>query len=103
MASKDVTVIEAKDQFAPRLSGKRVKIVIQKSQDKYAIDPVPLALNGHQITIRRGEKVDIPVEFLEVLELAVTTNYEQETLKDGSTAMVPREAPSYPFMVLGAA
>ncbi len=103
MAEAEIKKGRKDEGFNPKLSGKRIKIMIMKSGDKHAIDPVPLSLNGHQITVKRGEKVDIPVEFLEILENATEYHYEQITNSDLSTTMAKREAPSYPYQVLGVA
>ena len=74
--------------------------MIHRSQDKFAVDPVPLSLNGHQITIKRGQEVEIPIEFIEVLDHAQETIYDQVTNQDHSVQLVPRVAHSYPFQVL---
>lgn len=93
MASKEA-------QNSDKLSGKKVKVMIHRSQDKFAVDPVPLSLNGHQITIKRGQEVEIPIEFIEVLDHAQETIYDQVTNQDHSVQLVPRVAHSYPFQVL---
>ncbi len=93
MASKEA-------QNSDKISGKKVTIMIHKSADKFAVDPVPVSLNGNQFTIKRGNPVEVPVELIEVLNNAVETSYDQVTNADQSTQMVPRESLSYPFQVL---
>lgn len=80
--------------------GRKAEIIIHKDSNKHAINPVPVAVEGVQFTIRRGEKVIVPIEIVEALEHAVETRYESELNKDMSTTMEPREVLSYPFSVL---
>lgn len=86
-----------------KLSGKKATIQIHKDSNKYAIDPVPVSVNGIQFTIRRGVNVEVPVEVIEVLEHARETQYESVMNSDMSTTMVPRDVLSYPFSVLSVA
>ena len=80
--------------------GRKVELTIHKDSNKYAIDPVPVAVEGIQFTIRRGEKVVVPIEVVEALEHAVTTQYDQIMDDDKSVRLVPRDSLSYPFSVL---
>ena len=84
-----------------KLSGKKVKIRINKTGSKFDVDPVPVSLNGTQYTIRRGEEVIVPIEIVEVLNNATEVHYEQIHHNDGSATLAPREAPAYPFQILG--
>jgi len=83
------------------LSGKKAEIIIHKDSNKHAIDPVPIGLNGTMYTIRRGQKVVVPIEVVWVLEQAVETRYEQVMdERDKSVQLIPRDVMSYPFSVL---
>lgn len=81
-------------------SKKKAVIVIHKDTRPHAVDPVPVALNGVQYTIRRGVEVEIPVELLEVLDQAEEVRFEQVVNTDHSVTMVPRKALSYPYQVI---
>lgn len=84
----------------PKVERKRALISIHKDARAHAVDPVPVALNGIQYTIRRGEEVEVPVELLEVLDQAEEIRYEQVANRDGSVTMVPRKALSYPYQLI---
>lgn len=80
---------------------KRIRIMIHKSDRKDAVNPVPLSVNGYTITVVRGEVVEIPEHFLEVLENAVETHYSFMQDKQDPSILLKeeRDAPSYPYSV----
>ncbi len=76
----------------------RVEVMIMKSSDKFAIDPVPVTVNGYCIAIRRGEWVKVPKPYIEALNHAVETHFDQVKDPDtGGMMMRTREAHSYPY------
>ena len=83
------------------LEGKeRTKILIHESQDPNAVNPVFVGVNGIGYTINRGEEVDVPVGVVESLNNARETLYDR-VIENGHEHLVPREALSYPFSILG--
>lgn len=78
----------------------KVRVIIQRTEDAGGDEPVPLSVNGRAMLVPRGEPVDIPREYFEVLEHAVTHRYE--ALRDGGISSVPREIPLYPHQVVHA-
>lgn len=78
----------------------KVTIIIHKDTRDHAVDPVPVALNGVQYTIRRGMEVEVPAVLIEVLDQAEEIRYESVRNQDGSTTMVPRKALSYPYQII---
>lgn len=78
----------------------KVTLVIHKDTRDHAVDPVPVALNGVQYTIRRGVEVEVPAALVEVLDQAEEIRYEQVRNADGSTTMVSRKALSYPYQII---
>lgn len=80
--------------------GKKVKIIIHKDTNRHAVDPVPVAPEGVQFLIRRGEEVTVPIEVAHALENAEETHYDPVKNQEGRVTMVPRKALSYPFSVV---
>lgn len=105
VAANDMTVIEGFGKLEPtpdELKGvERVRVVIPKSESGYAIDPVPVAVNGWAISIQRGKEVSIPKPHLDALLNAVEYRYMNDA--DGNVLSDPIEVPAYPVQVLGAA
>jgi len=60
-----------------------------------------VGVNGVGYHIKRGAEVEVPREVVTVLEESVKTVYEQVRNEDGSTSMIPRDVPTYPFQVKG--
>ena len=81
------------DQKGPK-SGK-VRIVITVTEEAGGNEPVPVGVNGKVMLIPRGEEVDIPESYFEVLQHAIAHKYD--ALPDGGMNPVPREVPLYPF------
>lgn len=73
----------------------KVRIIINVTEETGGNDPVVVGVNGKVMLIPRGEEVEIPHPYFEVLKNAVTHKYEQ--LPDGGLNPVPREVSLYPF------
>lgn len=73
----------------------KVKIIIQKVNSPGGSDPVFAAVNGRGIWLPRGEVIEVPRKYMEVLEHAQEAVYEQ--LPEGGINPVPRMVHVYPF------
>jgi len=81
---------------------KKVKIIINLTEDVGGDQPVLVGVNGSVMLIPRGKEVDIPLPYFEVLKNAVAHKYEM--MPDGqSLNPSPRLVPLYPYQVLQAA
>lgn len=69
------------------LTGDRVTITIHSGEGSAGREDVPVFVNGFGFQIKRGKPVEVPVEVVEVLKNAVTTQYE-----NGEAIEVPRFA-----------
>jgi len=69
------------------LTGERVTITIHSGEGSAGREDVPVFVNGFGFQIKRGKPVEVPVEVVEVLKNAVTTQYE-----NGEAIDVPRFA-----------
>ena len=69
------------------LTGTRVTITIHAGEGTAGREDVPVFVNGYGFQIKRGKPVEVPVEVVEVLRNAVTTQYE-----NGEAIDVPRFA-----------
>ena len=69
------------------LTGDRVTITIHSGEGSAGREDVPVFVNGFGFQIKRGKPVEVPVEVVEVLRNAVTTQYE-----NGEAIEVPRFA-----------
>lgn len=85
-----------KDQQPP--SKDKVRLIIQRTDDAGGDEPVPVGVNGRVMLIPRGEEVDVPVSYFEVLKNAITHRYE--SLKDGGINPIPRKVPLYPYQII---
>lgn len=65
----------------------RITIIINKSEtDK---QPVTVIVNGHSYVMKRGEKVSVPVEVLEVLNHAQRDSWDSEMKESQSVMRFP--------------
>lgn len=69
------------------LSGLRKTITIHPGEGAVGREDVPVFVNGFGFQIKRGKPVEVPVEVIEVLKNAITTQYE-----NGEAIEVPRFA-----------
>lgn len=77
-----------------------VRINIAVTEEAGGKDPVPVGVNGKIMIIPRGQDVDIPEEYYEALNHAVSHKYDPN--EDGSGINpVPRKVHLYPHQVLG--
>jgi hypothetical protein len=60
-----------------------------------------VAVNGRVIRIKRGEVVEVPEEYVNVLNDAVQVIMELEEDEHGKEQLVAKEVPAYNFSVLG--
>lgn len=107
--NKDEIVIQEDAPSQPQTGGSRavpasapngkVKLIIQRTDDAGGDEPVPVGVNGRVMLIPRGEEVEIPKPYFEVLKNAVKHIYEP--LKDGGMNPIPRKVAMYPYQVLG--
>ncbi|WP_022727224.1 hypothetical protein [Fodinicurvata sediminis] len=79
---------------------KQVRILIQRTDEPGGDEAVPIGVNGRVMLVPRGQEVDIPEDYYQVLKNAVTHRYE--ALPDGGINPEPRKVPAYPFQVLHA-
>lgn len=79
------------DDTVPELE-KRIKIKI--FEDKTDKQPVPVGINGIQFLIKRGVEVEVPPAVVNILNDAVTTSYDPETMEEIHTH-------TFPFTILG--
>ncbi|MBF0175715.1 MAG: hypothetical protein HQL63_02530 [Magnetococcales bacterium] len=92
--------IDVKEEQAEEKKGQEyqedadtVRIHLQRSDGKGGDRPVPVAVNGSLMLIPRGKAVRVPRKFVEALQNAKTTHFEQ----DEHGEFHPRETLSYPF------
>lgn len=77
-------------------AGGTVRIMIPRTERD--VRDVPLGRNGDYILVKRGVPVDLPIEFLEVLDNAKETRYYEEIdPADGRKKLVPQVVHSYPY------
>jgi len=79
----------------------RVRIVVHQDASPGAEKDIFVGVNGVGYHIKRGFEVEVPRAVVTVLEESVKTVFEQVRNEDGSTSMVPRDVPTYPFQVKG--
>ena len=77
--------------------GKERMVKVRIQGDKANKQPVPLAVNGRVLRIKRNEDVHIPESFLEVLKNAKQLQYEENSKGELESS----EVFSYQFSVLG--
>jgi hypothetical protein len=65
----------------------RKTITVHAGEGSAGREDVPVFVNGYGFNIKRGKPVEVPVEVIEVLKNAVTTQYE-----NGEAIEVPRFA-----------
>ena len=72
-----------------------VRLIIGVTEDAGGSDPIQLGVNGKIMLVPRGEEVEIPDRYFEVLEHAVMDKYD--ALPDGGMNPIPRKVRLYPF------
>lgn len=76
----------------------RISVMIAKQ--KGGIDPVPVGVNGYVISIRRGQRVSIPLPHFEVLQ-AHAVELEYPIDDSGNIIADPVEVPRFPVQAFG--
>jgi hypothetical protein len=79
----------------------RTRILIQAREDMGGDRPLFVSVNGSGMLIPRGEAVDVPDPYAEVLKNAVEVHYEQKTGDEGEIIYVPRHVPRFPMSIMG--
>lgn len=83
-------------------TGRKFYRVLIAEQDKPGgAEPVAVSVNGKAMFIPRGEPVNVPAEYFEVLQNAVEFIYPEFDGSDLGGLKAPRKVQSYPFSVLG--
>jgi hypothetical protein len=90
--------VGAKPLGGEPVAPEKVKILIARTEDAGGDEPVPVGVNGPIMLVPRGEPVEIPYAYYEVLKNAVKDIYDP--LPDGGMNPVPRKVPAYPFQRL---
>lgn len=89
---------QAFNAYAAGTRPTKVRLIIQAQPGPGGDEPVFVGVNGTAMFIPRGKEAEIPYHYYEALNNAKTVTHEtdeQEGLRN------PREAPAYPFSVLG--
>lgn len=80
----------------PPPAPEKVRIIINRTEDPGGDEHVPVSVNGRAMLIPRGETVEIPLPYFQVLQNAVRHVYDP--LPDGKGINPkPREVPMYPY------
>lgn len=97
-AAKNSAITIPKDA---KLSGKKVEVEFLKVKDNEPTD-IFVGVGEYQARIKRGVRVQIPVEAFEVIKAATYTELEQDPEHpDDASRMVPVEKSRYPYNVIG--
>lgn len=75
-----------------------VRMIVFESELPGGKDPVPVSVNGKAMLIPRGQEVEVPERYFEVLANALMDYYETD--EDGNLVPIPRKIPRYQFNVL---
>lgn len=75
----------------------RVKLTVQEDGTPGAEREIFVGVNGVGYRIKRGVEVEVPAEVVGVLRDAVKTVYSTERSENGSSTMIARDVPVYPF------
>lgn len=80
-----------------------VEITIAEDASEFPIDPVPMACNGKQIFVKRGEATNIPRKFVECLcnpLIRVATKKVKNNLDEDATILQQTRSFQYPFSLI---
>lgn len=83
----------------PKEIAEQDRVTIMISKEKGGIDPVPVAVNGYAVSIRRGQKVSIPMGHYRALMDSIELDYPTD--QDGNIVNEPNEVPRFPVQVFG--
>lgn len=73
----------------------KVKIIIQRTEEPGGDEPVPVGVNGKIMLVPRGEEVEIPYAYYDVLKNSIKHIYE--SYPEGGLNPVPRKVSAFPF------
>jgi hypothetical protein len=95
-----ITATKASDLAATGEEGWST-VLIQKSNEKMGDQPVFVSVNGVGMFIERGRPSRIKNRYVEALQNAVETIYEQDT-SDLRAPLIPRDVHRFPFSIISA-
>lgn len=75
---------------------KKLKIFVPKQAGSDGDRPIPVGVNGTIILIPREEECEIALRYVQVLQNAVTTEYDFDEVGNST----PRDVKLYPFQVI---
>lgn len=82
----------------------RYAIVLEDARDANEINPVPVSVNGRAYQLKRGVRLEVPPEVVNVLNDAVTERSIPVVGEEGIlSGMTTRKARRFPFMLIGKA
>lgn len=97
--------ISADSSYLDELKFNEERVVLTIAEDtnsEYPIDPVPLAVNGKQIFVKRGEPTPVPRKYIECLcnpTLRVKTKRIKNNLGEDATVLERTRSLAFPFSV----
>lgn len=83
---------------ATKGTAKKVRIIINTSEEVGGEEPVPVGVNGSIMLIPRGKECEIPIAYFNVLKEAKRLVYDRGP--NDELILPPREVQQYPFQVL---
>lgn len=78
-----------------------VKILLQTSENPGQNWPVDVSINGKKISIPRGEIMEIPSDYVRVLQNAVVDSWHKFVGADGGITQTRVHFWKYPFSIVG--
>lgn len=81
----------------PKGPRKMVRIMIPTQNEPGGKDPVVVGVNGRVARIMRGKPVDVPAEYVEVLNNANKLVYDKD---ENGSPINPQLVPTHPFSIL---
>ena len=84
---------------APAGPRKTKRIMIPQSNEPGGKEAVPVGVNGRVARIKRGIPVDVPVEYVEVLQNAQRVVFDKD---ENGAPINPTLVPTHPFSILSA-
>jgi len=82
----------------------RYAIVLEEARDANEVNPVPVSVNGRAYQLKRGVRLEVPAEVVNVLNDAVTER-SIAVVGEGDilSGITTRKARRFPFMLIGKA
>jgi hypothetical protein len=95
--SEPKTAVAPNPAVTPQTARKYRRIMIPNQNEPGGKDPVPVGVNGVVALIKRGVPVDVPAEYVHVLENAKKVVYEKD---ENGRPVRPQEVPTHTFSEL---